>query len=163
MRQNTRILAQGAVLAALYAVLTHMQNFLLPGSGSMGIQFRAAEALCVLALFTPAAVPGLTLGCLVFNFTSGSALPLDFLVGSLATFLSTSAMGRCKRYPLLALMFPPLCNGLLVGWELWVTLGGGFWISAAYVALGEGLVMAFLGLPLYWGIKARRLPGCLFL
>ena len=69
MRKRTRILAHGAIIAALYAVLTHMQNILLPNSASMAIQFRAAEALCVLAFFTPAAIPGLGLGCLLFNIS----------------------------------------------------------------------------------------------
>ncbi len=162
MQRNPRILALGAILAALYTVLTHLQNMLLPGSASLAIQFRAAEALCVLALFTPAAVPGLTLGCLLYNFSAGGALPMDFLVGSLATFLATSAMRHCKKYPVLSLCFPPLCNGILVGWELSVTVGGGFWLQAAYVAAGEGLVMLLLGWPLYRAIKGRKLQDQLF-
>ena len=67
MKANTRSLAHAAILAALYVVLTLLQNFLLPGTTSYAIQFRAAEALCVFAVFTPAAIPGLTFGCLLFN------------------------------------------------------------------------------------------------
>ena len=88
MKFNIRFLAHGAILAAAYAALTHLQNLLLPGSASWAIQFRAAEALCVLAFFTPAAIPGLTLGTLLFNITYAQALPLDFLLGSLASFLA---------------------------------------------------------------------------
>ena len=72
-------MAHGALIAALYVTLTYAQNFLLPGTASQAIQFRASEALCVLALFTPAAIPGLTVGCLLFNISNG-ALPLDFAV-----------------------------------------------------------------------------------
>ena len=75
MKPYSRHLAHAAIIAALYAVLTHMQNILFPGSASMAIQFRVSEALCVLAFFTPAAIPGLSLGCLLFNITSGAALP----------------------------------------------------------------------------------------
>ena len=65
MKKNyTRFIVYAAVIAALYAVLTHLQNILLPGSASMAIQMRISEALCVLAFFTPAAIPGLSIGCL---------------------------------------------------------------------------------------------------
>lgn len=157
MRRQTRILAQGAMLAALYAVLCYFQNMLLPGSGSWAIQFRVAEALCVLAYFTPAAVPGLSLGCLVFNLTAGSGLPLDFLVGTLATFLACGGMRLCRRYPVPALLLPAICNGLLVGWELSLYMGGGFWMNAACVAAGEAAVLVLLGLPLSYTIRARKL------
>ena len=64
MHKKNRDLARSALIAALYVVLTHGQNLILPNSTSMAIQFRASEALCVLALFTPAAIPGLTIGCI---------------------------------------------------------------------------------------------------
>ena len=66
---KTRYLTQAAIIAALYAVLTHMQNLLLPGTTSWAIQMRISEAMTVLAFFTPAAIPGLSLGCLVCNLT----------------------------------------------------------------------------------------------
>ena len=67
--KTTKYLTQAAIIAALYVCLCLLQNLLLPNSASMAVQFRAAEALCVLALFTPAAIPGLALGCLLFNLT----------------------------------------------------------------------------------------------
>ncbi len=162
MRKQTKLLAQGAVLGALYAVLTHMQNLLLPGTGSLAIQFRVSEALCALAFFTPAAAPGLALGCLVFNITSGNPLPLDFLVGSLASFLAAFTMHRLRRFPWVGFFMPALFNALLVGWELAVYVGGGFWLNAGYVAAGEMAVMLLLGAPLYCAIRARRLQEYLF-
>ena len=108
MSKNTRFLTHAAVIAALYAVLTHLQNVLLPGSTTWAIQMRLSEALCVLSFFTPAAIPGLTVGCLVFNITYAAALPLDFLVGSLATLLAAGGMWLTRRvtvkgYPLVGI------------------------------------------------------------
>ena len=167
MRKNTRYLVHAAIIAALYAALTHGQNMLLPGSASMTIQFRASEALCVLAFFTPSAIPGLTIGCLVFNLTSGMALPLDFLVGSLATLLAAWGMWRMRRitvkgYPLPGLLLPALTNAVLVGWELRVYVGGGFWLNALYVAIGEAAVLLTLGTALYYALRIRRLDRRLF-
>ena len=167
MKQNTRLLAHAALLAALYVALTYLQNFILPGSATWAIQFRAAEALCVLALFTPAAIGGLTVGCLLFNLSFSAALPLDFLVGTAATFLSVLAMRLLRRvcikgYPLLSMLMPALFNALLVGWELSVYIGGGFWLNALYVAIGEGAVLLTLGTALFDALRARRLASRLF-
>ena len=162
MTKQTRNLAHAAIIAALYVVLTHMQNMLLPGSATWAIQMRLSEALCVLAFFTPAAVSGLTVGCLVFNITYAGALPLDFLVGSLATFLATQAMVRLRRFPALGLLMPALTNAILVGLELTVYIGGGFGINALYVAIGEAAVLLIFGSILYTTIKRRGLDKKLF-
>ena len=162
MRKRIRRLTHAAIIAALYAVLTHLQNLILPGSASWAIQCRISEAMCVLALFTPAAIPGLTIGCLLFNITFAAALPLDFLVGSLATALAATAMWKLRRYPLPALTMPALFNAILVGWELTVYIGGGFWLNAVYVAIGELIVMLTLGLLLYTVMKRRNLGKILF-
>ncbi len=152
MSHSPRFIAQAALLAALYLTLTHLQNFILPGSASLAIQCRLSEALCVLAYLTPAAVPGLTVGCLVFNLTFAGALPLDLVVGPLATLLAAQGMYLLRRSPwgrAVGLALPALCNGILVGWELSLFLGeGSFWINAGYVALGEGIVLVGLGVPL---------------
>ena len=165
--KNAKMIAHGALLAALYVALTYLQNLLIPGSATWAIQFRASEALCVLAFFTPAAIPGLTIGCLLFNVSYAMALPLDFLVGSLATLLATWGMYLTRRitvkgYPLLGLLLPALFNGLLIGWELSVYVGGGFWLNALYVAIGEAAVLLTLGSGVYYAIKARGLDKRLF-
>lgn len=168
MRKNTRYTVHAAIIAALYAVLTHLQNILFPGTATMAIQFRASEALCVLAFFTPAAIPGLSIGCLVFNILSG-ATPMDFVIGSFASFLAAWAMWKtrkvtCKGYPLPGMLMPALFNAVLVGWELTVyfAVGGSFWLNAAYVAIGELAVLLSLGSALYYAIKARKLEQILF-
>lgn len=167
MNKKVRFLTHAALLAALYVALTYLQNFLLPGSASWAIQFRASEALCVLAFFTPAAIPGLTIGCLLFNISFAGALPLDFLVGSLASFLAAGSMWLTRKtcvkgYPLPGMLMPALFNALLVGWELSVYIGGGFFINALYVAIGEAAVLLTLGTALYYAIKARHLDTRLF-
>lgn len=167
MKKDTRYIVHAALIAALYAALTHGQNLLFPESASMAIQFRVSEALCVLAFFTPAAIPGLTLGCLLFNITFAAALPLDFLVGSAATLIATWGMWltrgvTIKQLPLLGLMMPVITNSLLVGWELSFYIGGGFGINALCVAIGEAAVLLTLGSVLYITMKSRGLHKRLF-
>ena len=167
MQKYTRRLAHAAVLAALYAVLTHFQNILLPGSATWAIQMRMSEALCILAFFTPAAPIGLSIGCLVFNLTFAAALPLDFLVGTLATYFAAKTMWlsrntTIKGYPLFGMLMPALFNAILVGWELSIYIGGGFLLNAVYVAIGEIVVLLTLGSALYYAMKKRKLDTLLF-
>lgn len=160
MDKRVRYIVYGALIAAMYTALTHLQNTLLPGSATWAIQFRVSEVLCVLAFFTSAAIPGLTVGCFLFNLTYAGALPLDWVVGSLATLLAAAAMYATRRVtvkglPLLGLLMPALTNALLVGWELAVYIGGGFWLNALYVAIGEAAVLLTLGILLYAALKRR--------
>ena len=155
MKQKTRNITRAAIIGAMYVVLTYAQNFIFPDSATWALQFRASEALCVLALFTPAAVPGLTIGCLLFNLSYAGALPLDFAVGSFATFLAAGSMGLLRRFPIAALAMPAVFNAVLVGWELTLFLGettftmAAFWLNAMYVAAGELIVLYTLGWLLY--------------
>lgn len=159
---STKSLTSCAVVAALYVVLTVAQNALLPNSASAAIQFRAAEALCVLVLFAPSMTVGLAVGCLIFNLTYSAALPLDFLIGTMATILAGIAMYSLRkvqlfRLPLLSLLMPALFNGLLVGWELTIYVGNSFWFNALCVAAGEAGVLLTLGLALYAVLRKNRL------
>ncbi len=167
MKNKSRFLAHGALIAALYTALTYFQNFLIPGSATWAIQFRASEALCVLALFTPAAIPGLTLGCVLFNLTYAGALPLDVPLGGLATLLAALGMYGLRKvtikgYPFLAMLLPALTNAFLVGWELSVYIGGGFWLNALYVAIGELAVLLILGTTLFYALRSRGLANRIF-
>ena len=167
MRNYSRHLAHAAIIAALYAVLTHFQNILLPGSATWAIQLRLSEALSILAFFTPAAPLGLAIGCLLFNLTFSAALPLDFLVGTVATYISGKVMYftrnlTLKGYPLLGLLMPAVFNGILVGGELAVYISGGFLLNAVYVAIGEAVVLLTLGSVLYFAVKKRKLDKRLF-
>ena len=163
MRNNTKYLARAALIAALYAALTYLQYFLFPHTTSMAVQFRISEALCVLALFTPAAIPGLTIGCLLFNIVFAGSLPLDWLVGSLATLLAVWGMWKLRRFPWLTYAFPAITNATLVGWELTAYFPENtFWFNALCVALGELGVLYTLGALLAGVIRKRNLDGRLF-
>ena len=167
MKNSTRKLTQAGLLAALYVVLTFAQNLIFPDSATMAIQFRVSEALCVFALFTPAAIWGLGLGCLIFNLSCAGALPLDFFIGTAATLLATLFMYRFRnvklwKIPLLSLLMPALFNGMLVGWELTVYIGNSFWLNAGLVAAGEAAVLLTLGLGLYFLLSRPHIRDLLF-
>ncbi len=166
--KNPRFITHAAIIAALYTVLTYAQYLLWPESTSMAVQVRISEALCVLAFFTPAAVPGLTLGCLLFNLTYAGTLPLDWLVGTLATLLAVGGMWLTRKvtvkgYPVVGMLLPALTNALLVGWELTYYIGeASFWYNAAFVALGELIALLLPGTVLFCAICARKLDKTLF-
>ena len=172
--QKTARLVQTAVIAAMYAALTYLQGTLLPGTTTAAVQFRASEALNVLALFTPAAIPGLTLGCVISNIQSiGQGLPLDMIFGSLATLGATLCIYflrnlKIGNYPLLSMLMPAIWNGVIVGWEIefFFIEGkfhfGDFLIQGGLVALGELGVMLTLGTALYFIIVKRNLDKKLF-
>lgn len=162
MNRKTRHLAHAALIAAMYVALSYLQNILLPSTTSLAIQFRIAEALCVLAFFSPAAITGLSVGCFLYNTSYSHTLPLDFLVGTLATFAATGTMYLCRRvrpgkYPIVGLLLPGIFNGLLVGWELTVYVGGGFALNALSVFIGESAVLLILGPILLYAIRRRHL------
>lgn len=173
MNHRIRFIAHAAILAAMYFTLTHLQNLLLPGSATWAIQCRLSETLCIFSLMTPAAIPGITIGCLLFNISYAGALPLDFLVGSLATLLTCGSMWllrgvTIKGYPLPAMTMPALFNALLVGWELTLYIGdtgftlAAFSINAVYVAIGELIVLLLPGSVLFYTLKTRHLDTRLF-
>ena len=166
--KNTRFITHSAIFAALYAALTYAQFLLFPESTSMAIQVRVSEALCVFAFFTPAAIPGLTLGCLLLNLTFAGTLPLDWLVGTLATLLAVGGMWLTRKvtvkgYPVLGMVLPAVTNAILVGWELTYYIGeASFWYNALFVALGELIALLVVGTVVFCAVKARGLDKKLF-
>ena len=168
MKKTTRFTVYAAAIGAMYLVLTHLQNLIFPDSASMAIQFRAAEALCVFAVFTPAAILGLPLGCMIFNLTSAGTLPLDPVIGTAATFFAVLLMYllrnvRIKNYPLASMLMPALWNGLLVGLELTIYLDAlPLWLNMLYVAIGEVAVLLILGTALYYAMAIREMDKRLF-
>lgn len=170
MKSTTKQLVQGGLLAAIYVALTYAQNILWPDSATMAVQFRLSEALCVFAFFTPSAIYGLGLGCLLFNLSSVGALPFDFLVGTAASVISTACMWKLRGrrvlgLPLPGLLMPALWNAPLVGLELTLCLAdrfswGVFGMNALFVFLGEAAVLLVLGSILFRVLDrglARRL------
>lgn len=159
-KKSTKYIVQAAVIAALYAVLTILQNTLLPGSASMAVQFRVSEILTILAVFTPAAIPGLTIGCIIANISSLSVLgPYDMIFGSCASLVAALLMYAFRNVrwfslPILSALMPAIANGIFVGFEIeFFFVEGGFHfadflLQGGLVALGELGVLIVLGLPL---------------
>lgn len=157
MKKSTVYTVQAALIAAIYAALTYAVAPL-----SFGVsQFRISEALTILPVFTPAAVPGLAIGCIIANIGSPYG-PIDILLGTTATLLAALMTRltrniKIKKLPLLSLIFPTLFNGIIIGAEIMMFTPGqsgivGFWASASGVALGEAVVCYTLGLLLYLGL-----------
>ena len=128
-------LVYGAAIAAIYVVLTMV--FLPISFGP--IQFRISELLCVLPYFTPAAIPGLFIGCLLANFLGGAAA-LDVIFGSIATLI-----GAVGSY--LVSVPPILANMIIVPWVLRFAYGSEdmIWFSTITVGIGEILAIGILG------------------
>lgn len=157
MKRNTRVrfLTEAAMIAAGYTVLTLLATMLNLAYGP--VQFRFSEALTVLPVLTPAAVPGLAVGCLLSNLWSSMGA-LDIIFGTAATLLAalTTYMVRnirVKGIPILAPLPPVLFNALIVGVEITIVSPGGFVFpaflaNALSVGLGELAVCYVLGLPL---------------
>ncbi len=167
--EKNRFLAQGAVIAALYVVLTFVAAAMNLAYGP--VQFRFSEALTLLPALTPAAIPGLTLGCFLSNLASPLGI-VDWAFGTLATLLA--ALGtwavskiRVKGIPFLTPLPPTLFNGLLVGMEIaclseagvfswsnfsWPAFGAGF----LSVGAGELAVCCVLGIPLIMALQKAR-------
>lgn len=104
-------LAQAAIIAAIYIVLTFIANAF--GLANYAIQVRFSEALTILPYFTPAAVPGLFIGCLLSNILTGCALP-DIVFGSLATLLGALGTYALRKWKWCAPVCPILSNAIIV-------------------------------------------------
>ena len=157
---SPKYLVRAGLIAALYALLTVA---LAPISSGL-IQCRVSEALSVLPYFTPAAVPGLFVGCALANLLTGAPL-YDVVFGSLATLGAGLCAALCGRHArcagalpsmpmrLLACLCPVVWNGVVIGAVLaWSFARDAFWESCllfgAEVALGEAGVLFLLGMPL---------------
>lgn len=168
--KKVRLLATGAAIAAMYAALTYLSAVMNLAYGP--VQFRVSEALTVLPVFTPAAVPGLALGCFISNLASPFGM-VDWVFGTLASFvaaLGTLALSkvRVRGIPLLAPLPPVISNALIVGFELccFSDAGvfslsnaslGGFLAGALSVGIGELAVCYALGVPLMMAIEKSGL------
>lgn len=154
MNLTTRRLVRGALIAALYVVLC-MAFFAI----SFGdVQFRISEALTVLPLLMPEAVPGLVVGCLLSNLLGGYSV-MDVVFGTLATLLASACTYFMRKLPAWIAVLPVvLINAFVVGYfVLHLGVGLPFRASALSVGLGQAAVVYALGLPLYYALK-KYLP-----
>ena len=148
-------ITQAAVIAALYVVLVVVFNYISFGP----IQFRVAEALTILPYFTPAAIPGLFIGCILANVIGG-AVVWDIILGSIATLIGAvfTYLLR-KKSKFLAPLPPVLANTIIVPWVLKYAYGAEemVWFMAVTVGIGEILACYVLGMILLFALnKVRR-------
>lgn len=145
-------IAQAAMIAALYVVLTFIANTF--GLANYAIQVRISEALTILPYFTPAAIPGLVIGCLLSNILTGCILP-DIIFGSIATLIGVLGTYTLRKWKWFAPVTPILANALIV--PLVLIYGYGFLlegVSTAYcygyyfltVGIGEIISCGILGM-----------------
>ena len=151
-----KTVAYGGVIAALYVVLTLLINAM--GLANGAIQVRISEALTILPVFTAAAVPGVTLGCVLANVLTGCAL-WDVVFGSLATLLGALGTRMLRNRPLLAWIPPVISNMFIISVVLQKVYGvpETFWYLMLTVGAGEVISCGVLGLLLYFALK--RIPN----
>ena len=129
--RNKKVLriTQAAMIAAIYVVLTVFISAFNLASGA--IQVRISEALTILPVFTPAAIPGLFLGCLISNLVTG-CMPIDVVFGSLATLIGACGTYALRKHKWLAPLPPIVANTIIVPFVL------------RYVYLAEGTIPFFM-------------------
>ncbi len=152
---RTKKLALGAIIAALYAALTYFSAAF--GLAIGPFQFRLSEALVVLPMLTPAAVPGLFCGCLVANLLSGAHV-MDVVFGSVASLLGALGTYAFRKKPLLALLSPIVANGVIIPPVIWFVYGfqGSFaWLLVLFF-VEETVTAGGLGWLLYRALKTKE-------
>ena len=152
--KNLLFMTQAAMIAAIYVALTYL---FAPISFSE-IQVRIAEALTILPVFTPAAVPGLFIGCLIGNTVSGALLP-DIVCGSLATLIGAFFTWKLRNaHPFLAPVPPIVANTLVVPFVLKYAYLVDLPIPLMMltVCIGEILSCGVLGLIFYYALRPHK-------
>lgn len=146
-KSKALFLSQSAIIAALYVVLTLIANAF--GLANYPIQLRFSEALTILPYFTPAAIPGLFIGCIISNLLTGCAL-WDILLGSLATLLGAIFSYKLRKWKYIVPLPPVFFNILFIPPMLTFVyqFQGSFWYFVLTVGIGEIISCLLLGLPL---------------
>ena len=146
-------MVQAALIAAMYVVLTWVANLLRLANGV--IQVRFSEALTILPFFTPAAIPGLFIGCLIGNILGGAILP-DIIFGSIATLIGAFFTWKLReKSPYLAPVPPIIANILIVPFVLRIVYGApdSIWYLTATVGIGEVISCGILGMLLLFALQ----------
>ena len=143
-RKKTRFLVHASFIGAIYVVLTYLASMLGVSSGV--IQIRFSEALTILPIFTPAAIPGLFIGCLISNILSG-CIVWDVLFGSLATLIGAVFTYLLRKHNLFAVIPPILSNAIIVPFVLLFvySLEGTYWYFFLTIGIGEVISCGVFG------------------
>lgn len=152
--KKVRFLCMSGVIAALYVVLTFVANAM--GLANYAVQVRFSEALTILPFFTPAAIPGLYIGCLLSNILTGCALP-DIILGSLATLAGAVGTYLLRKKSMWLAPVPPIVSNMIVV-PLVLKYAYGIeplWFSFITVTAGEIISCGILGMILLKAFKKR--------
>lgn len=154
MKNNkTLFTTQAAIIAAIYVALVYIFGPISFGA----VQVRIAEALTVLPFFTPAAIPGVTIGCFLSNLLMGSD-PLDVVFGSLATLIGAVGSYKLRHNKFLVPIPPILANTIVVPWVLKIAYAESAPIPLMMltVGLGEVVSIGILGMLLLVALEKRK-------
>ena len=158
--KRVTFITHAAIIAALYVLLTLIANAL--GLANFAIQVRFSEALTILPLFTPAAIPGLYVGCLLSNIMTG-CIAWDILFGPIATLLGALGTYTLRRKnPILGTLPPIAANILIVPFVLAYAykFEGSIPYFMATVGIGEIISCGVLGYLVY--LTLRKHAGLIF-
>ena len=160
MKQNTKALSKSAIIAALYVVFTYLAT--MTGLSSGVIQVRFSEMLTVLPAYTPAAIPGLFIGCLISNLLSGCVI-WDVIFGSLTTLLAAILTYAFRKHKWFAPVPPIVCNTLTIPFVLSYAYGasGSIPFFMLTVGIGEIISCGLLGGILMMSLKKMQKYICL--
>lgn len=152
--QKSSFMTHAAMIAAIYVVLTYIFAPISFGD----IQVRIAEALTILPIFTPAAIPGLFVGCLIGNITGGAILP-DIIFGSLATLIGAVFTYLLRKKSQFLCVLPPIISNIVIV-PLVLKLGYGINLPLPFlmltIGIGEVISCGVLGLILYYALRKYR-------
>ncbi len=150
MKKSMLYLAQGAIIAALYVVLTFVFGWCASGA----VQVRVAEALTILPVFTTAAIPGLSIGCLMANILTGCDI-LDIIFGTAATLIGAIGTRLLRKCRFLFVLPPILANIIILPWIIKYVYGDAWpiWLLMLTIGAGELISCGVLGLFLHAALK----------
>ncbi len=148
MNFTLKDLIKQSLIAAIYVVLV----FVFMEFSFKEIQFRIAEILLILLLFDKKSILGLTLGVFIANFFSPMLL-FDLTFGVIASIISFFLIIIFKKRPYIALLFPAIVNGLIIGIGLTIVFEAPYLLTSSTVFIGELVVVYIIGLPLYYLLK----------
>ena len=152
--QKSSFMTHAAMIAAIYAVLTYIFAPFSFGD----VQVRIAEALTILPIFTPAAIPGLYIGCLIGNIIGGAILP-DIIMGSFATLIGAVFTYLLRKKSQFLCVLPPIISNTIIV-PLVLKMAYGINLPIAFmmltVGIGEVISCGVLGLILYYALRKYR-------
>lgn len=157
--RNIRFLVQASLIAAIYTALCLILHPISFGFG--GIELRVSEALTLMPVLMPAAIPGLFIGCLLANLLGGATL-LDVIFGSLTTLAAAMLTRKCRNKPVLAAFWPVILNAVVIGSLLRYAYGVAMPLWLCMLSIGAGQAVACYGIGLPVMRMMERLPAKYF-